>query len=31
MEDSKYILKQMDIEPICFNTNINKIPITNKV
>jgi hypothetical protein len=31
MEDSKYILKQMDKEPICFNINMNKIPITNKI
>jgi hypothetical protein len=31
MEDAKYILKQMDRELICFNINMNIIPITNKV
>jgi hypothetical protein len=33
IEDSKYIfwVSQMDREPICFNINIDKIPITNKV
>ena len=33
IEDSKYIfwVSQMDREPICFNINMNKIPINNKI
>jgi len=33
IEDSNYIfwISQMDREPICFNININSIPITNKI
>jgi hypothetical protein len=33
IEDSNYIfwVSQMDREPICFNININNIPISNKI